>query len=302
MRKFLKQVFASNRKGAVIDLIRNKYFNIWMNKFIIPELDYQQNDYIFRKFYADGTIAGFVVAGSQGADGSPNGVAAFCPWAASTINLYDYPVNVTLVNTRGVSFIPSTLQRVDEDVVIGWCQKNKKPIRAVVEYYAERIEIVEQVIKANLNAHRMPFLLVTNPEDQKAIEELFEAIIGGEAALYIPSDFAEKVKVLTSGAQFIIDKLSDYKKALEDELREWLGCDNLGVKNKKEHLISMEVESNDEITEESGDIFFDEIQAFCNRFTETFGYKIHVEKRHEDEEMEQIEGGTEDEDADEKIL
>ena len=64
----------------------------------------------------------------------------------------------------------------------------------------------------------------------------------------------------------------------------------------------MEVESNDEITEESGDIFFDEIQAFCDRFTETFGYKIHLEKRHEDEEIEQIEEGTEDEDADEKIL
>ena len=91
-----------------------------MNKFIIPELDYQQNDYIFRKFYADGTIAGFVVDGTQGTDGSPNGVAAFCPWAASTINLYDYPVNVTLVNTRGVSFIPSTLQRVDEDVVMSF--------------------------------------------------------------------------------------------------------------------------------------------------------------------------------------
>lgn len=295
MRKFLKQIFSSNRKGAVVDLIRNKYFNIWMNKFYIPELDYQQNDYIFRKLYADGTIAGFVIDGTQGSDDSPNGVAVFCPWEASTINLYDYPVNVTLNNTRGVKFIPSTLQKVDEDVVIGWCQKNKKPIKTTIEYYAERIEIVEQVIKANLNAHRMPFLLVSTPEDQKAIEELYEAIVDGESALYVPSDFAEKVKVLTSGAQFIIDKLYDYKKSLEDELREWMGCDNLGVKNKKEHLISMEVESNDEVTEESNDIFFTEIQDFCDRFSDVFDFKIHVEKRQkESEEFEDEDDNEED--------
>ena len=40
MRKFLKSVYASNRTGAYIDFIRNKYFNLWMNKYIIPELDY----------------------------------------------------------------------------------------------------------------------------------------------------------------------------------------------------------------------------------------------------------------------
>ena len=298
MRKFLKTIFASDRKGAYLQFIKNKYFNIWMNNYIIPELDYQQNNYIFRKLFADGTIAGFLYKAVAGSSEFPNGMPVFCPYAVNTINLYDYPIDVSLVNVRGVKFIPATLQRVDKDVVIGWCQSNKKPVRAIIDYYAERLQIVEDVIKANLNAQRMPWLLVTSPEDEKAVEELFENVMAGDAACYVPSDAAEKLKILTSGAPFIVDKLYDYKNALEDELRECLGCDNLGVKNKKEHLITDEIAANDEITKESGDIFFDEIQAFCDRFTETFGFKIHIEKRNKDEEESAITEEDEYEDID----
>lgn len=298
MRKFLKSIYASSRTGAYIDFIRNKYFNIWMNKYIIPELDYQQNNYIFRKLYADGTIAGFLIKETTGSEEYPNGMPVFCPYAVSTINLYDYPIDVTLVNTRGVNFIPATLQRVDKDVVIGWCQANKKPVKAIVEYYAERMAIVEEVIKINLNSHRVPWMLVTTPEDEKAVEELFDAVMSGEGAPHVPSDFAEKVKVLTSGTQFIIDKLYDYERALDDELRERLGSDNLGVKNKKEHLITAEIESNDELTQESGDVFFDEIQAWCERFTDTFGYKMHLETKHKDDEDDPVDEEEEYEDSD----
>ena len=304
MRKLLKNIFRTTKTGATFNFIVNKYYNIWMNRFVIPELDYQMNNYIFRKLYADGTIAGFIAKGTEGSDEYPQGLPVFCPYAVSTINLYDYPIDVTLVNTKGVSFIPSTLQKVDQDVVIGWCQSNRKSVKQIVEYYAEKIDIVEAVIKCNLNAHRMPFLITTNPEDQKAIEELFDSIIQGDSALYVPSEFSEKVKVLTSGAQYIIDKLCDYKKALEDDLREILGCDNLGVKNKKEHLISMEVEANDDVTEDSKNVFYDEIQQFCNRFSETFGFKIHLEERHQDyyEEDEKVNKEDKDEDSDEEIL
>ena len=298
MRKFLKSIFAVDRKGAYYDYICRKYFGIWMNKYIIPELDYQQNNYMFRKFYSDGTIAGFIAKGTIGASDYPQGLPVFCPWAGNTINLYDYPIQVSLINTRGVPFIPATLQTVDKDVVIGWVQANRKPVKEIVNYYAERLDLIEQVIKTNLNSHRVPWLLVTTPEDEKAVEELFEKIMSGDSALYVPSDFAEKLKILTSGNQFIIDKLYDYKKAIEDELRESLGCDNLGVKNKKEHLITDEIASNDEITEESGDIFFDEMQAFCERFTETFGFKIHIEKRNKDEKDEAIDEEEEYEDSD----
>ena len=299
MRKFLKTIFASDRKGAYLQFIRNKYFNIWMNRYIIPELDYQQNNYIFRKLFADGTIAGFLNTDVAGSEEYPKGLPVFCPYAVNTINLYDYPIDVSLVNTRGVPFIPATLQRVDKDVVIGWCQPNKKPIREVVDYYAERLQLVEDIIKANLNAQRMPWLLVTTPEDEKAIEELFENVMAGDAACYVPSDAAEKLKILTSGASYIIDKLYDYKNALEDELREWFGSGNLGVKNKKEHLITAEVESNNEMTKASGDIFFDEISAWCERYTDTTGFYIHLEKRRKDEEDSAINEEDEDEEDDE---
>ena len=61
MRKLLKNIFRTTKTGATFNFIVNKYYNIWMNRFVIPELDYQMNNYIFRKLYADGTIAGFIM-------------------------------------------------------------------------------------------------------------------------------------------------------------------------------------------------------------------------------------------------
>lgn len=282
MKKSIKRYYLSDSKSGYMNFLINKHYAIWMDKFIIPELDYQQNDYIFRKFWADGTIAGFTIKETIGSDLAPEGVAVFCPYAPATYNLYDYPIDVTLVNTRGVKFIPSTLQRVDVDVVLGWCQKNKKSVKEMVMIYIEKLAKIEDVIRTNLNSHRVPWMVLSNPEDKKAIDEMLDQVLQGEEIAYASVDYPDKVKVLLSGNQFIIDKLYDYQRAVEDELREFLGCDNLGVKNKKEHLLVPEIESNNEITEISNDSFKDCLDEFCNRFSETFGYTIHVEEKHQD--------------------
>lgn len=282
MKKSIKRYYLSDSKSGYMNFLINKHYAIWMDKFIIPELDYQQNDYIFRKFWAEGTIAGFTIKETVGSDLAPEGVAVFCPYAPSTYNLYDYPIDVTLVNTRGVKFIPSTLQRVDVDVVLGWCQKNKKSVKEMVMIYIEKLAKIEDVIRTNLNSHRVPWVILSNPEDKKAIDEMLEQVMQGEEIAYASVDYPDKVKLLLSGNQYIIDKLYDYQKAVEDELREFLGCDNLGVKNKKEHLLVPEIESNNEITEISNDSFKDCLDEFCSRFSETFGYTIHVEEKHKD--------------------
>ena len=111
----------------------NKYYNLYMNNFKISQVDYQMRDYILRKFWADGTLAEFKLKETEGSTDYPKGMPVFCPYAPSRFNLYDFPIYVTLINIRGVKFIPATPQKVDEDVILLYAQRNKKSIYSIVD-------------------------------------------------------------------------------------------------------------------------------------------------------------------------
>lgn len=278
MKKRIKTDALSNKILISFDetklFIVNKYFNLFMNKIDVGGVDYQQKDYILRKFWSVGTIATFIMAGTKGAEDAPNGLPVFCPYAPAMYNLYDFPIKVTLVNTRGVDFIPSTLQEVDKDVCIGWCMRNKKGVKYIVDYYAKRIALIECVIQTQLLAQKMPFLFGVTPENKEKMEDLWNSILDDNPALFVDVQDINALKVLITATGYNIDSLKALKDDQENELRECLGLNNLGVHEKKEHLINAEIESNDETTEESGNTLIDCLNEFALQVKKTFDYPL----------------------------
>lgn len=278
-------------------ILANKYFNLYMNNYEFEgDLDYQQREYILLQLWSVGQVACFKLARSEGSSQHPQGLGVFCPFAPGYWNIYNWPTKVSLVNTRGVKFIPTGLKEVDKDVVIGYAQRNRKPISLFVESYVERIVDVLMVIRTNLKTHKMPWLIVANPEDQNKLKTLFDSLKQDEPELYIDSDSSDKVKALVSGAPYIIDKLYQYVQCLENELREFLGFGNVGVGEKKEHLINSEVEANNAIIEANQNCLIDTIKEFFERCNNVFGFnyginvkKVEVEEFEESEEEEDLE-------------
>ena len=136
----------------------NKYFNLFMNAYEIKGLDYQQKDFMLRRFWGDGRIALFMLKGKDGraitSIDHPKGVPVLTPYAPILFNIYDFPTQVNLINRRGVKFIPSTSQVVDKDVVIGYAQRNKKSVFTIVDYYVKKIVDVEMTIRTNLKSQK----------------------------------------------------------------------------------------------------------------------------------------------------
>lgn len=248
----------------------NKYFNLFMNAYTWNGLDYQQRDYVMRKMWSDGTIAAFKIKNID--------ELAFAPYAPFRWNLYSYPEEVTLINERGVPFIPVESQIVDKDVALGWCQRNKKSIFSVVDFFANKLADVEITIRLNLAAHKTPWIIAVSPEDKERVRQLFNKINKGDGELWLEADDSDHFKTLVSGAPYIIDKLYAYKSALENELKEYFGFVNLGNQEKKEHLITDEVAANNQITEASGDCVYDVLVEFAERITDVLGFSgISVE-------------------------
>ena len=275
----------SYKRKATYEFYYHKYFNLFMNSYKFNGITREQQDYVLRKLWATGTIASFIVEGTKLPEGEaptsvneyPNGMIAFAPYAPSQFDIYDFPIKANLVRVRGATFIPDTIQVVNKDIVIGYAQRSKRSVASIVEFYVNKIVDVEMTIAVQLTSHKVPWLVATTPENEEKLKRLFQRIENDEEVLYISADEVEAIKSLQGGNTYIIDKLFDYVKALDNELLTYLGFNNLGSIEKEEHLVVDEVNANNEVISDNSDNFLNSMQEWCERIREVFGYEMSVE-------------------------
>lgn len=257
--------------NQTVNMLRNKYYNLYRSNFKWNNINYRQEDFIMRKFWKDGTVAAFKIKGLD--------EIGFCSWGRCTIDMYGETETVNLVNQYGSPLVPSTIQVVDKDVVIGWIQSNRKPISMLVDWYIERIAQVDMVINTNLNLHKLPFLIPLDKgdkESKKAIEDAISKILNNELVLFVDGVEPSLFKAVSTQAPYIIDKLANYKKDLENELKTYLAVNNPGVTKIEQLQLSEVNANNDEINSHDED-FKEQLDKFCERIRETLGYDISVE-------------------------
>lgn len=283
-----KKTFKENQKKRriIADYYSNKYYNIFMNRYKFPTLDYQQTNFLLKKCWSEGKVSAFLLKETVGSTEAPMGLVVFTDFSPFEYNIYDFPTKVTLINKRGVSFIPRGVLEVDKDVVLCYIQRNEKPIKWFVDRIIDKIVECEMTIFQNLQAIKTPLLVPISPEDEATAKRIVSDIDEGSSVVFIPSEWSDRIKALNTQAQYEIDRLYNYRCALENELREFLGIKNLGFAEKKEHLLDSEIEQNDEITQTSGDVFYDCLLDFSERIKQVFGYDLPVELAETEEDIE----------------
>ncbi len=283
-----KRVFRrENHGGSLVDraTIKSyyilKYFNLFMNGYKFTGIDYQQKDFLLRKMWALGRIACFKIKDKNKnpiiTENFPQGEIVFCPYAASKLNIYDFPIEVSLIKLKNVNFIPTSLQKVDKDVVIGFAQRNKHSVLEMVMPLIEKITDVEMTLRTALKSQKTPWLVGYSPESEQQRKAIKDNLESDEPYLFLEMEDIQQFKAIVSGANYNCDKLYDLKQAYENEIKEYLGINNLGVNEKKEHLIGDEINVNREIVESHGECFLDCLKEFCERIKEVLDYDISVE-------------------------
>lgn len=268
-RKFLIGEKDSSR--AYLDTLhayRNKYYNLFRSNFKWTGLNYRQEEYIMREFWSKGSVACFKIKNLD--------ELGFAPWGRQTWDMYNLPEEVILINQYGSPLIPTDVMIVDKNVVLGYIQSNKKPMALLVDWYLERISQVEMVIRTNLEIHKMPFIIPVEEENKNKIQDVVSRILNNELVLFIEDENPELFKAVATSAPYIIDKLCNYKKDLENELKTILGINNTGV-NKIQQLQLAEVNANnDEILDSEAD-YINNLKLFCENIKKVFGIEISVE-------------------------
>ena len=282
-------------KFSAMRFYENKYFGLFLNAYKFTNLSKNQSRYLLKSMWKRGTVACFIVEGTRKeptmnqalTNTSPNtvspafesdGLLVFTPYAVNQWNIEDEPSVITLVNTRGATFIPTRPQIVNKDVVIGWGHTSHASVRSLVMWYVERIADVENTIDINLFAHKLPRLVVCSPEDRERVADIMDAIDRGEKKLFLEAEDYQAIKNVleAGGSSYIIDKLYTYKQNLENELLSFLGINNVAVE-KKERLITDEANSNNQLINDSSDCFLDSLKNFCDEINTVLDYNISVE-------------------------
>lgn len=271
-----------------------KYFNLFMNSYKFTGLDYQQKDFLLRKMWAMGRIACFKLPYET--KEHPQGELVFCPYAVSQLNIYDFPVEVSLIKLKNVKFIPTKRLKVDKEVVLGYAQRNKHSVLEMVLPLINKVVDAEMVLRTALKSQKTPWLVGYSPENEEQRQTIKNNLDSDEPYLFLEIEDINQFKAIVSGANYNCDKLYNLKQCYENEIKEYLGINNLGVNEKKEHLIGDEINVNQEIVESHGECFLDCLKEFCERIKEVLNYEVSVELNKPDSiEYKENEGDEEDE-------
>lgn len=244
----------------------NKYYNLFMNSLKWNNLTKEEEDYIMRKLWSMGTIAAFNMKDFG---------TVYAPYAVQGYGLYDVPTDVNIINERNIPGFPINPLKVNKDAVIGYIQRNKKPIRDIVDYYVTRLAQVEMVINTNLELQKIPFLIGISDTDTKNAQEIVNKILNNEVVVFANMEEINQVKALVNGAPYILDKLYAFKNNLESELLTYLGIDNSQVDVDK--LAVDQINANNQMINNNSQGYINELTKWCEDVKKYLGTEISVE-------------------------
>ena len=266
---------------------KEKYFNKFFNKYAprIKGLTYQQINFILRKFYSQGDVGCFlrqdwnIIKDDEFYKKHPEEELVFAPWVMyDRYNIYDYPVACTFVNTRAVSYIPTTPFTIDEDAVILYIQRNKKSVYSSIEVKIKQLVDIEMTIRTNLKTQKFPWMIGVSPEDKEKVKNIFSQIDEDNPYVVVDLNDLKNSKALVSGAPYTLDKLYQLKQAVDNEILTMLGVNNVGIMEKKEHAIVDEVNANNQEIAESGAQFDDMLKESFDRIKKVLNKDVYLEE------------------------
>lgn len=180
----------------------------------------------------------------------------------------------------------------DKDSVIIYNNFMRTNSMLDVEMFSKRLYNLDRAIDVNANAQKTPVLIQCDESQRLTMKNLYKQYEGNEPFIFGTKGLdVSGVKVLTTGAPYVADKLYQLKTEIWNEALTYLGISNTNV-TKKERMIS------DEVIRNMGGIIasrYSRLEArrqACEQINKMFGLDIWCDYRADDEVM--LSGQTED--------
>ena len=147
----------------------------------------------------------------------------------------------------------------------------EKPTFATLQLMAYRLFDTERTIDVNLTAQKTPVLIEGDHKTILTLKNVYMQYSGNTPFIFGNKQFdiSNKLNVLKTDAPYLIDKLELHKHEIWNEALTFLGIDNANT-DKKERLITDEVESNNELISYYLNCFYKTRKEACELINEKF--------------------------------
>lgn len=248
---------------------REKYYNIWMNRYEVKELTWKEHLIIFRNLWRSGKIGCFKYGNEEAKE------RIFLPWALSQLDPYLLPLSVTAIPLGDNRGIPTAPQIVDKDCAIGYAQKSRKPLAPFVDSKINQIVAVEMLLFVHEFLQKMPLLIKGDSITRETMREMIRKVAADVPYIFISGYEGDNIDALINGSPYILDKLYQYRIMREGELLTFFGIDN-NATQKKERMSLDEINANNALINMSRYALDDCIFDFFDRAGKVLGMKFHV--------------------------
>lgn len=279
------QDFENLRKRLFYDY-DEKYFNLWLASRRWEGISKEQRRFIMRQFWGVGKVCAFsLINTSVLLDGQSLkdiggaemiGFANFAP--QSRYNIYNEPTKVRPISVVPNRWIPNKNLVVGKEVVIGYVQGSRQPLRTLVWDYISRMVDVDIAIKINEYATTTSIVFKTNDGNQQELQNFINAIAKRLPAIVVKDENQVGLETPVKNPPFLITDLYAYKCSLENELCTYLGIDNIGNVEKRSRLLKDEANSNNALINAHAIAIDDNLNEFCDDINALFGLDISQER------------------------
>ena len=192
-------------------------------------------------------------------------------------NIYDEPTHVTTVS-QDPKYKAKTL-KVDDECVLIRNNVEMLPTDYTIQLFAARLFQCQRSIDVNVNQQKFPFIFLCDKNELLTFKKIFDDIENNEIAIYAEKNLnIEGIKALETGVPFVADKLTMQKHEIWNEAMSFLGLNNANT-DKKERLITDEVNSNNELIEMMCEVMLNQRKLACEQINKKYGLNVDVKLR-----------------------
>lgn len=200
------------------------------------------------------------------------------------INIYGLPTRIQCYSYRYNEmrdlYVPDSNQPKDKEAILVLNNYDRTPTATSLQLFAYRLAEAQRTADVNIKAQRTPILLTTDQRQEFSMKKLYEQYDGNTPVIYADRNSGlnpDAIRAIKTDAPFIANDILLYKQAIWNECLSYLGISNLD--EKRERLISNEVDSNNELINMNLQSFLIPRKKACEEFNQKFGTNIDVKVR-----------------------
>lgn len=192
------------------------------------------------------------------------------------VNIYGLPTEINCYsyrfNQRRSLYMTDTGEEKGKECILVMNNYERVATTDTISLFAYRLAEAQRTADVNIKANRTPILITTDQKQYFTLKKTYEEYDGNTPAIFADKNLIspDALKAIKTDAPFICNDIYQYKREIWNEFLTFMGIQNLS--EKRERLISGEVDSNNELLNLNLQALLIPRKEACKQFNEKYGF------------------------------